>query len=441
MRLQTEVYDAEIPRIIEAFIAITGIEEWGRRFNWLDTQCTQNEFLRDYIAQIYALELEFARIQNEIAETGRVGLKAATVERYRLFAFITAVTRIYERLTPLGQKRLRGMILGGLRDGGLTPLQQEMSVAAHLFSRGFDVLFSDMETGTGFDFLATKDDVELEVECKRVGLSLGRKIPRLEALKLHKQIHAQVKPLFASLNGGLFLRVVLPGRLTTNERAQKDIASAVGQACRTGVTPATQSCDVELHDFQIHGTPFQQASGQADMPSIRAFMEKRFNVKNREIYVLGEKGKRALVVSLHSRQSDSVIDNLFSELTDSASRQFSKTRPGVLCVQFIDMTNEQIRRMDSASDDELPKRPSYIWFETSKFLASPNRSHIHSVVFRGHGYLGQSASIQGNLLTHEVEEEGSAFFVTNENHPVANDRRYAIFGYGAPPSRILVGAS
>ena len=104
-------------------------------------------------------------------------MKSVTIDRYRLFAFMASVVSIYERLSTKGQKRLRGMILGGLRDNGLTPLQQEMGVAAHLFWRGFDVFFSDIETGLGgFDFLATKDGIEIEVECKRIGLSLGRKI-------------------------------------------------------------------------------------------------------------------------------------------------------------------------------------------------------------------------------------------------------------------------
>ncbi len=437
MHLHPEISDAEIPRILAAFIQITGAKEWERRLASLDAQRAQNEFLHGYIAQIYALELELARVLQEIAETGRIDLRASTVERYRLFAFVTSVVLIYERLGPVGQKRLRGMIRGGLRDSGLTPLQQEMSTAVHLFSRGFDVFFSDLETGSGFDFLATKAGIAIEVECKRVGLSLGRKIPRLETLKLHKRIHYQVKPLFARLNCGLLLRVMLPGRLTANEADQEAIASAVGRACRTAVTSATQLCDVEVHEFQISGTPFEQASGQADMPSIRNFLEKRFNVENREVFVLGEKGKRALAVSIESRQSDTLVESLFSELSDSVARQFSKTRPGVLCVQFIDLANEQIQRMGSASDHELPKRPSYILLETSKFLASPKRGHIHSAVFRGHGDVGRSAAIRGDWLTHEVQEEGSAFFVTNENHPLSSDRRYAIFGDESPPSRIL----
>jgi len=438
MHLNTEVHDVEIPRLIDKFIAITGMKEWKRRFAWLATQRKQNNLLSDYLGQIYALELELARVRKEIAETGRFGIRIDTVERYRLFAFITGVTKIYERLSPTGQKRLRGMILAGLHDAGLTPLQQEISVATHLFARGFDVTFSDMETGSGFDFLATRDGIELEVECKRVGLSLGRKIPRLEALTLHKHIEAQIKPVVTRLNCGLFLRVVLPERLTVNYSEQKAIAAAVGKACRTGVTLNGPHCDVEVHEFQIQGTPFEHAAGQADMPVIRAFMEKQFNVKNREMYVLGTKGKRALAVSIESRQSDSVVENLFADLSDSAARQFSKTRPGVLCVQFIDLTDEQIQRIDSTSDEASPKRPSYILRETSTFLASPNRAHIHSLAFRGRGDVGRSAAIQGNVLTHHVQEEGSAFFVTNENHPLAKDRRYAIFGDESPPPRIIV---
>ncbi len=120
MRLRPEVHDTDIPRIVDAFVGITGIEEWERRLTSLNTQLTQNEFLSSYIAQIYALELEFARVLEEIAKTGQIDLRAATVDRYLLFAFITAVTKTYERLGSLAQKRLRGMILGGLRDSGLS---------------------------------------------------------------------------------------------------------------------------------------------------------------------------------------------------------------------------------------------------------------------------------------------------------------------------------
>ena len=54
--------DAEIPRILTAFIDIAGVKEWRRRLISLDKQLANNEFLRAYIEQIYALELEVGRV-------------------------------------------------------------------------------------------------------------------------------------------------------------------------------------------------------------------------------------------------------------------------------------------------------------------------------------------------------------------------------------------
>jgi hypothetical protein len=294
-----------------------------------------------------------------------------------------------------------------------------------------------METGTGFDFLATKDGVELEVECKRVGLSLGRKIPRLETLRLHRKIHAQVKPSADNLIGGLLLRVFLPDRLTANESDQKAIAEAVGAACRTSVAPVSQVCEIEMHGFQINGTPFETASGQDDVPGIQAFLEQRFNVKNREVLILGKKTKGALAVSIESRRDDSLMEKLFSELGDSAANQFSKTKPGVLCVQFMDLTDDQIRRMGSSMDD---RSPSYILLESSKFLSSPSRSHVHSIAYRAYGSVGQSESIHGDVRTIATQEQGSAYVISNDTHPLAKDRRYAIFGGEEPPPSCIVSA-
>lgn len=323
--------------------------------------------------------------------------------------------------------------MGGLRDHGLTPLQQEMTVAAHLLSQQFDVTFSDIETGSGFDFLACRGDVELEVECKRVGVSLGRKIPRLETLQLHHRIHAEVEPTLTSLRCGLFLRVLLPERLTAHEDQHRAIASTVGIVFRTGVGRDEPHCCVEVQSFEIAGTPFEKPSNEA-MPSMRGYIEERFGTKNHELMILGNKaGTRALVISIESRRRDAVLDRLFAELSGCVKNQFSKTRPGVLCVQFVDLTNEQIMRIDSAADDpDMSKRPSYLWRRTSEFLMPERRSHVLAIAFRGHGVVSRTSN--GN-----VKEEGNAFFVTNENHPLAKDRRYAVFAKDTePPTRILL---
>lgn len=176
MYFRPELYPEDIPPVVNRFIGITGIAEWKRRTKRLAQQLRENTFLDEYFDQVYALEIEFTRFMHEWTSTRCMPVGPATEDRYRLLAFMATTAMVHERLTPVGQNRLRGMILHGLSDHGLTPLQQEMSTAAHLLLRGFDVSFSDIESGTGgFDFLARMDDIELEVECERVGISLAEK--------------------------------------------------------------------------------------------------------------------------------------------------------------------------------------------------------------------------------------------------------------------------
>ncbi len=208
----------------------------------------------------------------------------------------------------------------------------------------------------------------------------------------------------------------------------------MARACSTGTSVNNKRCDVGVQSFDVSGTPFEHARGQSDMPAIRDYMETRFNVRNREVYVAGQTGKRALIVSVESRQPDTLLPNLFDELSASADRQFSKTRPGVLCVQFIDLTDAQIKRIDKDSDNV---GPSYILQRTSEFLQSPKRAHVVSVVFRGRGEVDRVSGLRGNWLEADVQEQGHAFFVTNVWHPKSNDRQYAIFGSEVPPQRIV----
>ena len=85
------------------------------------------------------------------------------------------VVHCHRRLRPAGKKRLAGMLADATnRDFGLGSVAYEMEVAAHLMSRGYDVVFHDLEGGKGFDLLATKDGASMEVECKFMSGDAGR---------------------------------------------------------------------------------------------------------------------------------------------------------------------------------------------------------------------------------------------------------------------------
>lgn len=439
MQLRPEVHESEIPGLVGEFIAITGLPVWLHRRKWAGLQLKANGFLRDYFEQIYAVEMEFFRVLVERENNGGVfQSRPITQRRYRLFAFISTVVSIYQQLSVDGKKRLKGMLVGGLSTDGLTPLEQELGVAIHLFGRGFDVSFTDMEKTARFDYLAAKEGIEAEVECKRVGLDLGRKVPRLAVLNLQKLIHDQVQSLAPRLTSGALLRVTLPARLTVNVPLQQAITAAVVKVCLTGVPLATNDCEVTLSEFAIQESMFDPASRQPDTRIVRQYLKDQFFIVNTNMMVLGVHGRGMLAVSIESRQSDTVLDNLFDELSDSAAKQLSKTRPGVLCVQFIDLTDAQVRRLGSSSNNPVLASPSRILRDASRFLDSERRSHVHSIVFRGVGGVAQESDVQGDVLTQQTQEVGAALIVTNDNHPLARDRRYATFGAAVAPQRIVI---
>lgn len=58
------------------------------------------------------------------------GYRSTESSSYPLFAFAAGVVRIYSKLSEKGKKRIRGMLLDGLKpDNNLMSLQHEVSTA------------------------------------------------------------------------------------------------------------------------------------------------------------------------------------------------------------------------------------------------------------------------------------------------------------------------
>ena len=130
--------------------------------------------MREYQSERHGLELTFRSLLSDQRRTGRFPITVKNDAQYRLYAFAATIVRIYEQLSVPGNVRLRGMLLDGLKpDNNLLSLQHEINTAVHFVSRGFDLDFNDIEKGSGVDFIARYDGIELEVECKMFTGDLG----------------------------------------------------------------------------------------------------------------------------------------------------------------------------------------------------------------------------------------------------------------------------
>jgi hypothetical protein len=211
-----EVYQSEFPLLFENLLQITGAVPWIKRTEWIKKPCQRNPLLKDYFTEHHSLEIHFEKVHKEWVRTRHEPADPKDAERYKFYAFVTQLIRVYDRLSSTGQNRLRGMLIDGLKDPdkkGLLSLQQEMTTSAHLMSLGFDVDFVDLEGIGRCDFVLRRQGIELDAECKMVSCDIGRKIPRVIAIELLHRIQKEIEQVAPRISGGRFLRVRIPDRL------------------------------------------------------------------------------------------------------------------------------------------------------------------------------------------------------------------------------------
>jgi hypothetical protein len=422
MRFETDVRDTDFLALLARCVRITGQAAWDKKFEWIRRQRIDNPFLHEWLHERHGIEITLWQLLIQQQETGQFPLDITDQQQYRLCGFVAAVANAYPRLSPLGQNRLRGMILSGLQDdNGLMSLQHEMTTAVHLMSRGFDVEFNDMDNGSGVDYIARKEGIEIEVECKMFTGDIGRQIHKRRVLSLHKVLAPIVEQVYKAARRGIFIRVTVPGRLTPSNAQLQGIASTVSRGVLAGTaTTRTDYCDVSIHDFDIASSPFS-ASRMDDISrkDVAAFIHRNFGNDNPNLVIFVSPGRSATVAMIESSVADKVLKGIERQLRDSTKGQFTGTRPGILAVQLYDLTPQQLFNLGRA-DGSTHQSATGLQLMTTHLLNSQNRNSIHTVVYTSHGVVKSEGGI--------VSASGPAYFVRNPNNPLYDDQRYWIFG-------------
>lgn len=426
MRFQIDVMDTDVIELVNRFVEITGTEPWSRKFMVLRHQRNENPFLADWQVEHHGIELKFRQLIEEQERTGVFPVQITDYIHYQLYGFIAGIVRIYEQLSPSGQKRLRGMMLDGLKpDNNLLSVQHEILTVVHLVDRGFDVEMNDLENGSGVDFIARVDGLEFEVECKMFTGDLGRKIHRRKVLALHKHLSEMLTRAYGSARSGLLVRITIPDRLNCSPDQLRGIDATVSAALEQGHSVTnSEHCEVGVVDFEIAESPFNVV-GPNDVTkgALADFVLTKLGRMNKELMILFSPGKRGLVALVESAKPDEVLKGAYRQLREAAKGQFTKTRPGILSVQFRDLTAEQMESIARSNTTERLKATG-LQIMTSDFLASENRKHIHTVAYRSHGRLMSQKESGPN----SIRERGLAYYIRNPSNLYFDDPRSRAFG-------------
>lgn len=425
MRFPIEVNDTEVPQLIEKLIGITGVKPWQKRFEWLANEVNGNSHMEGWLRERCGLEWTLKEIlaDGDLQQGRRFDLR--TMERFELMAFMAGVTRVFEELSPVGQNRLRGVILDGLStDKGLLSVQHEITTAVHLMSRGFDVEFHDLDCEGGVDFIARKDGIEIEVECKMFSADIGRKIHRRRSATLFKVLEGVINQIYRTATCGLLVRITIPDRLTPSVSQYQGILKTLTDGLLSDGVIQSEHCSVKVIEFAIANSPFSlEDITQLSQSALKMFVAKLTGQSNTTTMSMFEPSKRAIIIMIESAKPDAVLEGMRRQFKQAAVGQFSKNKPAFLAAQLHDLTDVQL--LDIAkSDSSLHSSATALQAMTSELLQSESRAHVHTIVYRAHGKLLPEDGVIGS--------SGVTYLMKNASHPLANDLRYAVF---SDPSR------
>lgn len=424
MLVPNSLFTHELPGLLERFLSITGPEIWNKRFQWLVNEILANRFMEEWLREHHGIALELDAFITGIQRTGEFPSQLRNKDEYNLFAFVAGVVSIHDHLSPSGKARLKGMLLDGLKtDKGLLPLHHEITTGMHLMGRGYDVECHDLERGGGVDYIARKDGIEIEVECKMFTGDLGRKIHRRRCLNLYKTLFPIVQRVATSATRGIGIRITLPSHLTPNLRQHAGIAETLSQGIVGGnKLTRTEYCEVEVKDFLIAESPFTASHPrELKREDVEALAQKLFGNSNPNLMIYFSPKTKAVVAYVESRERDEVLKGMDRQLRESSKGQFTGTRPGILAVQLEDLSSDQMHNL-AKSDSTEYESATGLQVMTSWLLSKPNRSHIHSVAYRSHGTL-----LFGKRPEDGLMESGIAYVIKNPNNLYYNDERCKVF--------------
>ena len=226
---------------------------WKRRFDALIAQEQNNPLLTPYFEAELAIERAYGRIHKYRSHTGRY--PDVDIQSYEFFSFVASLVLVHQRLTTKGQQRLKMNVRDGLQDSkGLAPLATELRTATHLMQQGYNVEFTDFEGTAQFDLLATRQDLEIEVDCKAPSGDVGRKIHGARFRALAGKLEPALKNIVDS--GRYYLVVVtipknLHGDRSYERRLVEEISYSLQREPLTFTTSVAEIVVTKLEGADI----------------------------------------------------------------------------------------------------------------------------------------------------------------------------------------------
>jgi hypothetical protein len=341
---------------VSRFLALAGDNLWAKRWRALRRDFHRSPMLARIGGDYHWLELLLHDQAATIAARGRLA-PPLIVEDYAVLHFVAMTMEIYARLTPPGQKALRGRLRSALSaETGFAALYLEMDIARRLFDTGFDVAFPDLEGTAQYDLLFSNAHVSGEVECKSLSADAGRKIHRKDFYRLLEPLERDLVRR-AETGAREVLLVTLRDRLPSAVTKQQKLRDAVRKLASGSTEPS-----LEGGYFSVKRETFEPALERARAIGHYAFHKACIAAYGENIHVAGPMSDAGLCVVVMRSEMEDDTSKPWLAAMEKAATQFSGSRPGFIAVQFNDLGTDQLmgphfRRRAKILTSVLCRRP------------------------------------------------------------------------------------
>ncbi len=334
-----------------------------------------------------------------------------TTSLYETASFVSQCMSLYDSGSKKDSNQLLGRVRGCIqRPSDLRGLAFELLVATHLVRNNSEIFIPSDGT---FDWLARRDGVEFEVECKSISHDKGRKIHRRPSLEFAHEFSMDSKKLIRSLTAGLVLRITVNGNTLRDRSTRLAICRQARESLLRNNKTSTREATITVTEFDASKSPFTRA--EIPQEEIRNFVDKNFGPTNAHLFSHYTPNKGALIVILESSSPDNLIGEIFETIGLAMKDQLTATRSGIICVKLEGITGDELAAIGSR---QTP--PSPLTAHAGKFLAEANTKHLAQL-----GFFADSDLITRD--TGAISREGRTYYFRNENCAASSDPRIQLF--------------
>lgn len=402
--LNTELYTRDIPLIYQQFAEVIGANHWHRRVRHCEAEVRGNPFLEDFLKRENSIAFQLNQL-GDLLERYQQRPPIHLIENRAFYPAMRFASQILSMMTASMRgdaEGLRRRVHGALSNpDDLRGLMLELTAATHFLRRGRTVRWPEMDKTGTFDLLIEDmGNGGLEVECKSISPDKGRRIHRREAIDFQGLMKPHLKPIAASLEGGLCAVLTLPNRLPTAHKDRQQLAKEAARAILIGKdSTLTNGETVRIKDFDPYTLgpyPLQQTTKE-----VRGLLDKISETDNREAMIIKSRKEGIFTFFIQSQQDDNLLKAMFDTLSDASKRQLTKKRAGLLLASLEGIDSNQLRSLGQ-HDESATATPTAIRVGADRFLRSEERNHLVGV-----GFLASEELVED---PKSVESGGAAYY-------------------------------